>query len=314
VVAIPPRILVVGSVHMDFVVVMDRFPVVGETVIGRNFKMTPGGKGANQAVAAARLGAETYMVSRLGRDVIGEKLLENLRRNNVSTDYVVIDPETYTGVALIFVDSEGRNMIAVAPGTDMKVSPSDVDRAFNSLSSVDAVLLQLEIPIETVLHAAGSGFNAGAKVILNPAPFRELPEEIFRYIYAITPNEVEAEQLTGVPVKSLEDCRRAGRKLLEKGGKVAVITLGEKGAYVVSEEYEGLVEAFKVKAVDTTGAGDAFNGALAVSLAEGRGIRESVLLANATSSLKVTRLGAQEGLPTREEVERFLAERGVRLD
>jgi len=308
-----PRVVVVGSMHMDFVVVLNRFPEIGETVIGKDFKMTPGGKGANQAVSAARLGAETYLVSRVGNDSIGVHLLENLRSNSVRDRYVTIDTESYTGVALIFVDSKGRNMIAVAPGTDARVSREDVDRAFNELCSMDTVLLQLEIPVDTVVYAAKKGKEIGSLIILNPAPYRKLPEEIFLNVDVITPNRIEAEQLTGIKIDSLSDCEKAGKALLGKGVKIAVITLGERGAYVVSNEYTGLVESFQVPVVDTTGAGDAFNGALAVALAEGMPIKEAVIFANATSSLKITRLGAQEGLPRRREIENFLSTRGIKL-
>ena len=307
------RILVVGSIHMDFVVTVPRLPQVGETVLGKDFVMKPGGKGANQAVAASRLGAETFMVSRVGADDVGKRLLENLEGNRVSTRYVVVDEETHSGVAFILVDSEGRNVIAVAPGVDDRVSVGDVDRALRELKGVGVLLLQLEIPLETVVYAAKAYSERGVTVILNPAPYKSLPREIFPPLYAITPNRVEAEQMTGVRIETVSDCRVVGRRLLSLGVKVAVITLGAKGAYVVSEEFEGLVEGFEVPVVDTTGAGDAFNGALAVALAEGLDIAEAVKFANATAALKVTKLGAQEGLPSRDEVAEFLKKRGVNI-
>jgi len=291
---------------MDFVVTVPRLPQVGETVLGENFVMKPGGKGANQAVAASRLGAEVFLVSRVGADDVGKRLLENLERNRVSTRFVSVDEESHSGVAFILVDSEGRNMIAVAPGVDRRVSPGDVDKALKELDKVDVLLLQLEIPLETVFHAAKACNERGVKVILNPAPYARLPEQIFQHVYAVTPNEIEAEQMTGVDIRDLNDCREAGLRLLEKGVSSVIITLGAKGAYVVSREFEGLVEGFKVPVVDTTGAGDAFNGALAVGLAEGLGLKEAVRLANAAAALKVTRLGAQEGLPFRKEVKKFI--------
>lgn len=291
---------------MDFVVTVPRLPQVGETVLGESFVMKPGGKGANQAVAASRLSAEVFLVSRVGADDVGKRLLENLERNRVSTRFVSVDEESHSGVAFILVDSEGRNMIAVAPGVDRRVSPGDVDKALKELDKVDVLLLQLEIPLETVLHAAKACNERGVKVILNPAPYARLPEQIFQHVYAVTPNEIEAEQMTGVDIRDLDDCREAGLRLLERGVSSVIITLGARGAYVVSREFEGLVEGFKVPVVDTTGAGDAFNGALAVGLAEGMGLKEAVRLANAAAALKVTRLGAQEGLPLREEVEKFI--------
>ena len=291
---------------MDFVVTVPRLPQVGETVLGESFVMKPGGKGANQAVAASRLSAEVFLVSRVGADDVGKRLLENLERNRVSTRFVSVDEESHSGVAFILVDSEGRNMIAVAPGVDRRVSPGDVDKALKELDKVDVLLLQLEIPLETVFHAAKACNERGVKVILNPAPYTRLPEQIFQHVYAVTPNEIEAEQMTGVDIRDLNDCCEAGLRLLEKGVSSVIITLGAKGAYVVSREFEGLVEGFKVPVVDTTGAGDAFNGALAVGLAEGMELKEAVRLANAAAALKVTRLGAQEGLPLREEVEKFI--------
>jgi len=307
------RILVVGSIHMDFVITVSRLPQVGETVLGKGFVMKPGGKGANQAVAASRLGAETFMVSRVGADDVGKRLLENLERNNVSTRYVEVDEVTHSGVAFILVDSKGRNIIAVAPGVDDRVSVGDVDRALRELKGVDVLLLQLEIPLETVVYAAKAYSERGIAVILNPAPYKSLPREIFPHIYAITPNRVEAEQMTGVRIEAISDCSVAGRRLLCSGVKIAIITLGANGAYVVSEEFEGLVEGFKVPVVDTTGAGDAFNGALAIAIAEGLGIVEAVKFANAAAALKVTKLGAQEGLPSRDEVAEFLKRRGVNI-
>lgn len=291
---------------MDFVITVPRLPQVGETVLGESFVMKPGGKGANQAVAASRLSAEVFLVSRVGADDVGKRLLENLERNRISTRFVSVDEESHSGVAFILVDSEGRNMIAVAPGVDRRVSPGDVDKALKELDKVDVLLLQLEIPLETVFHAAKACNERGVKVILNPAPYARLPEQIFQHIYAVTPNEIEAEQMTGVDIRDINDCREAGLRLLEKGVSSVIITLGAKGAYVVSREFEGLVEGFKVPVVDTTGAGDAFNGALAVGLAEGMELKEAVRLANAAAALKVTRLGAQEGLPLREEVEKFI--------
>ncbi len=291
---------------MDFVITVPRLPQVGETVLGESFVMKPGGKGANQAVAASRLSAEVFLVSRVGADDVGKRLLENLERNRISTRFVSVDEESHSGVAFILVDSEGRNMIAVAPGVDRRVSPGDVDKALKELDKVDVLLLQLEIPLETVFHAAKACNERGVKVILNPAPYARLPEQIFQHVYAVTPNEIEAEQMTGVDIRDINDCREAGLRLLEKGVSSVIITLGAKGAYVVSREFEGLVEGFKVPVVDTTGAGDAFNGALAVGLAEGMELKEAVRLANAAAALKVTRLGAQEGLPLREEVEKFI--------
>ncbi len=302
-------VVVVGSTHMDFTIYVDHLPKTGETVIGEKFLMSPGGKGANQAVAVARLGAKSYLVSRVGTDYIGEQLIQNLIRNGVDTTYVTRDPTTYTGIALIMVDRDGRNIIAVAPGTDLKVSKEDIDRAEEIIKRASIMLLQLEIPIETVVYAARKAYSYGVKVILNPAPARKLPSEIYKYIHTITPNVVEAETLSGIKIETRDDMIKAARKLQDLGVKNVVITLGEEGALLVTEETVKHVPTFKVTAIDTTGAGDAFNGALAVALAEGKTMEEAVLIANAAAALKCTKPGAQTGLPWREELRNFIKEK-----
>ncbi len=301
-----PQVSVVGSIHMDFFILMDHLPVPGETVLGKSFTMQPGGKGANQAVAAARLGAKTYMVGRVGGDIFAEEVLNNFRRNGVDVSYVRRDPETHTGVAFIFVDSRGENMIAVAPGADARVSTHDVDSAIDVISSSDVLMLQLEIPIETVVYAAKVAWEHNVKVVLNPAPARTLPEEIYGYIHVLTPNRIEAQMLSGVRIESREDIVKAAHVLMDKGVENVVITLGAEGALLVSEEGVYHIPAFKVRPVDTTGAGDAFNAALAVAIAEGRSLREAVRLANAAAAIKITRVGAQAGLPYRRDLEEFL--------
>lgn len=310
---VKPVITVVGSIHVDYTVKLPRLPAIGETVIGLEFKKSPGGKGANQAVASARLGAETYMVGRIGRDEDGRILLENLRSNGVRVDYVKVDPESYTGIALIMVDSEGRNIIAVASGTDARVSASDVDEAEEAIRRSDILLAQLEIPLETTVYALEKAWSLGVKTILNPAPSRPLPEEVYGKIHVITPNMVELSMLTGIPVETLDEAEQAARKLIRLGVETVVVTLGERGSMIVTGGKSVHVEAVKVKPVDTTGAGDAFNAALAVGLAEGRTLEEAVHLANAAAALKITKMGAQEGLPRRGELEEFLSKTGFKL-
>ncbi|MEM1659139.1 MAG: ribokinase [Candidatus Jordarchaeales archaeon] len=298
-------VVVVGSSHVDFTILLDRIPRVGETVIGKEFRLSPGGKGANQAVAAARLGAKVYMVSRVGRDHFGRMLLENFKLNGVRTDFVFEDPEAHTGVAFILVDLDGRNTIAVAPGADLKVSKEDVEKASEVIKRADVVLLQLEIPLETVAYTVEKAWEVGARVVLTPAPARPIPDSVLGKVDVLTPNEVEAEMLTGIKVQDLSDAAAAGRKLLEKGVRAVVVTLGDKGALLVDKEGEFHVPALPVKPVDTTGAGDCFSGALGVALAEGLSMREAVFFANAAAGLSTTRIGAQEGMPTREEVEQI---------
>lgn len=299
-------IVVVGSTHMDYTIYLDKFPRVGETVIGFNFKVSPGGKGANQAVAASRLGCRTYLVSRVGNDFIGKELINNLKKNNVNTNYVLIDNTAYTGIALIFVDKYGRNMIAVAPGADNNVSPKDVEVAFKNINVFNVVLTQLEIPTKTVLHALKIAKEVGAKTILNPAPSKPLPKEVFKYVDILTPNEVELKDLSNIKINDVNDIVNASRKLINLGVGAVVTTLGAKGALVVTKSLVRHVPTFKVRVVDTVGAGDAFNGALAKAISEGLKIDEAVRYANAVAALSVTKHGAQESMPTESDVNEFL--------
>ena len=306
-----PGVGVLGSIHMDYVVTLDRMPRLGETVIGRGFKMTPGGKGANQAVAAARLGADVYMIGMVGNDVIGDELIKNFERNRVNVDYVK-RAETHSGVALIFVDSEGNNVIAVAPGADYHLSKEDVDEALEDLRDrIGVLLLQLEIPVEVVEYAIRRFSEEGIRIILNPAPYHELSREALSRVFVATPNEIELELMSGVRIASDEDLMRAGRKAIEDLGiGNLVVTLGERGAMIIARDRHELIPAFRVKPVDTTGAGDAFNGALAVALVRGEALESAARYANAVAALSTLKLGAQEALPTSKEVEKFLEERG----
>ncbi len=300
-----PTITVLGSIHMDFTVMADRIPAPGETVVGNKFKMSPGGKGANQAVATSRLGANTYMVGRVGGDYLGGLLLKNLKENDVNTDFVVEDSSTYTGLALITVDKQGQNIISVVPGTDAALTERDVDLALPTIVRSAAFLLQLETPMEVVEYAAEKASASGTKVFLNPAPFKALPRKLFKNIFALTPNEVEASALTGISMGSVDAIEEAGLRLLALGVENVVITLGARGAFFVSPKERLYIPAHRVKVLDATGAGDAFNAALAVSIAEGSTLADAVKFANLVAACKVTKLGAQDGLPTRSEVKEF---------
>ncbi len=304
-----PRIVVVGSANMDLIVKLRKLPVVGETVIGGKFKMSPGGKGANQAVAASKLGAESYFVGRVGDDDFGRILLKNFKDKGVNVDYLTIDKNAHTGVALIMVDQAGKNLIAVASGANSRCSPEDVNRIKDLMKRTSVLLLQLEIPTETVQYAATLAKQIGLRVILNPAPARSLPKELLESVDVIVPNEVEAEILTGIPVKDLDSAIEAGRKLLGFGINAVVITLGKKGALLVDKNEHKIIPGVSVKAVDTTGAGDAFCGALAFALASGKNLNEAVFMANHAGALATTKIGAQEALPTLEELEAFLKEK-----
>jgi ribokinase len=301
------EIVVVGSSNTDMVVRVPHLPAPGETVLGGSFLMAAGGKGANQAVAAARLGAQVKLVAGVGQDVFGEAALLGLEREGIDTQHISVDLETASGVALITVDDTGENSIAVAPGANRRLSPTDVQRAQAAILDADVLLLQLEVPLETVQMAAELAHQAGVRVILNPAPApgSPLPPALLACVDVLTPNEKEAGDLTGAP----DSLGQAARRLLDMGVETVVITLGARGALIATPEGQQTVPGFPVEAVDTTAAGDAFNGGLAAALAEGRPLAEAVRFANACGALAATRLGAQPSLPTAEEVDVFLVKR-----
>jgi ribokinase len=298
-------IAVIGSIHVDFYIKTSKFPQPDETVLGKEFAMYPGGKGANQAVGCAKLGVRTYMLSAVGDDFFGKIMVENLSKNNVVTDYIYVAKGVHTGVAFIILNEVSKeNMIIVAPGADEAITPDYVENTLSSLTP-RAVLTQLEIPIQTVYKTLEIGKKIDAITVLNPSPVKYLSSEIYKYVDVIIPNRVELQQLTGIEVRTEEDVFKAGECLLSRGVKVVVATLGARGAAVITYDKKKIVEAFKVDVVDTVGAGDAFAAGLAVALVEGRDIEEAVRFANAVAALKVTRMGAQS-MPYREEVEKFL--------
>ncbi len=301
------RIVVLGATHVDYTLLVEQLPRVGETVTGRALKLSLGGKGANQAVAAARLGAETYLVSRVGNDSMGRDALDGLTRNGVKTDYVTIDEEATTGVAFIFVGTSGKNMIGVFSGADNKVCEYDFNRAEGILAGAKALLVQLEIPIATVRYAVSKAKSMGVKVILNPAPAKPLDAKILSNVDVITPNEVELSELTHTELRTIDDYVAACRRLIEKGVKTVVVTLGEHGAMLVTEDETYRIEGVRVRSVDTTGAGDAFNAALAVMLSRGSDYEEAVRIANVAGALATTKVGAQEALPTFDDINAFLS-------
>lgn len=300
------RIMVVGSSNTDMVVKTGHLPAPGETVIGGEFVSVPGGKGANQAVAAARLGAEVIFVARVGSDLFGDASLRSFERERLVTDYVVRDPERPSGVALIFVNDSGENMIAVAPGSNGALSPEDVDRAAGMLPECDALIVQLEVPVETVGHAVRLAHDLGVRVILNPAPARPLPKELLAMVDVLTPNESEARHLLGLQTDQPADDPSVLRRFVDMGVKSVILTLGARGVLAVTPNEHRLIRAPKVRAVDTTAAGDAFTGALGVALSSGMDIWDASSFACRSAAISVTRLGAQCSMPTREEVEAFL--------
>jgi ribokinase len=301
-----PRIAVVGSSNMDLVVKSTRIPAIGETILGEDFIMTPGGKGANQAVAAAKLGAEVFFIARLGDDVFGTQSLDNLNKEGVNTKYVVQTKGVASGVALITVDDAGNNVIVVAPGANQKLSPEDVREAESCIASSGALVAQLEVPLETVEFAGRLAHNCGVPFILDPAPAQKLGPELLKMIEVLTPNETEAQILTGVEVTDEESARTAAENLLECGVKAVILTMGTKGFLLAGNDRTEFVPAIKVKAVDATAAGDAFTGGLAFGLAQGRALFDAALFANRVAALSVTKMGAQSSMPTAEAVESFM--------
>lgn len=297
---------VVGSLNMDLVARAPRIPQPGETIIGRDFHTVPGGKGANQAVAVAQLGAQVSMVGRVGCDAFGGPLLDNLAAASVDHTFVTRDPEAATGVALIVVDDAGQNSIVVASGANMRLSPADVDAARTAIAAVEALLLQLESPLETVTRAAKVARAHGVKVILNPAPARSLPVALLSLVDVLIPNESETALLTGMPVGDQAEAEAAATALRGLGVGTVILTLGERGALLAREEGAEHFPAFDVTPVDTTAAGDAFVGGFAVALAEGRSLAEAVRWGNAAGALATTKLGAQPSLPTRQDLEVLL--------
>jgi ribokinase len=301
-------IVVVGSLNMDFVVQVAQLPAPGETVLGSSFQTIPGGKGANQACAAGRLGGRVRMVGRVGEDVFGEQLRASLRGAGVDTAHVASTPATPSGVALIFVQAGGQNQIVVASGSNGRLAPGDVERA---LDGVDGgfLLLQLESALETVDAAAALGRRRGMRVVLDPAPAQPLPAALLASVDCLTPNETEAQVLLGrtpAPV-TLQDAPAIASELLRRGPGSVVLKLGEKGAFYSGPDGSGPHPGFRVAAVDATAAGDTFNGAFAVARSEGRSTGDAIRFANAAAALSVTRLGAQASIPSRAEVEAFLA-------
>lgn len=302
------RVVVVGSANMDMVVSCERFPRPGETVLASQFGMYPGGKGANQAVACARLGGDVSLLAKMGIDMFRERLSESLGSNGVDLSHLLVDGSASTGIALITVDVSGQNEIVVVSGSNMQLTPDDVRRNSRIFDGAAVVLLQLEIPVETVLEAAKIAKSAGARVVLNPAPGRELPDELLHFVDVITPNESEAEILSGRAVRDQASALSAAKILLGRGVSDVVITLGSRGALHVCAHSSRHFPAYFVAVKDTTAAGDAFSGALAFGLATGGEVADSISLANAVAAFAVTRMGAQTSMPSGEEVNAFLEE------
>ncbi|MBR5811549.1 MAG: ribokinase [Alistipes sp.] len=301
------NIVVIGSSNTDMVVKTSHLPAGGETVLGGDFFMNAGGKGANQAVAAARYGNRVVFVAKTGDDLFGAQVREAMKQDNINTDYVYVDKEHPSGVALITVNREAENCIVVAPGANTHLTPADIDAAADEIRGANVVLMQLETPIATVEYAAKMAADAGVPVILNPAPApaEPLSEELLKNLFLITPNESEASRISGITIKDMASAQLAAKAIYDMGPKNVIVTLGSDGSLVYDGAMFMRVEAMKVEAVDTTAAGDTYNGVLASVIAEGRTLIDAVHEANVAAAISVTRMGAQPAAPTRDEIMQF---------
>lgn len=302
------KLVILGSVNADHILNVAHFPLPGETISGNQFQMVFGGKGANQAVAAGRCGANISFLACLGNDDIGKKAKAQLMTDNIDTKSIELIDDVATGVALIFVNQQGENVIGIHAGANGRLDTSYVQRHGNIIKEADALLMQLESPLDSVLKAAEIAKQENVQVILNPAPAQELPDELLSLVDIITPNETETEYLTGIKVVDDESAQQAADVLHNKGIKTVLITLGSRGVWVSEQNNKGcIVPAFKVKAVDTIAAGDTFNGALITALLEGQSMMSAIKFAHAAAAIAVTRAGAQPSVPWRHEVDTFLA-------
>ena len=299
----PPKIIVLGGINMDLVTFSPRFPQPGETVVGTRFLTYAGGKGANQAVAAARMGARSAMVGRVGGDIFGSQLLDGLAAAGVDISGVGVNQDESSGIAVIVVDETAQNRITQVLGANETCGPDQAAAVGRALPGASALLLQLEVAPELSLKVARDARSQGVTIMLDPGPVRPLPDELLGLCDVITPNETEAQALVGFPVTGPQSAARAASVLLKLGVGTVVVKLGAQGAYFANRESRGAVPPFNVDAVDSVAAGDAFNGALAVSLAEGQGLEAAVIVASAAGALAVTQTGAQDSMPARRRVE-----------
>ena len=298
-----PNIVVVGSFIMDLVFRTYRRPNRGETVVGKEFGMFTGGKGYNQAIAASRLGANVTMVGCLGTDMFGDMFISSLQKDGVDINFVFRDPNTGTGVASpVVYESEGDNSIIIVPRANLTLTPAHIEAASSVIVAADLLMLQLEIPIETSMRAAEIAHAAGVRVMLNPAPFSKLPNNFYKFIDIITPNEIEASQLTGMQVDNIETAKQIGKNIMSLGPKIVVLTLGQRGAYYFNSKEEIQIPAFKVNSVDPTAAGDAFCAGFGVAISQGQNATQAVRMGNAAGGLATTILGAEPSLPKLEQV------------
>ena len=300
------KLIVLGSVNVDHILNVPKFPKPGETLSGSNYKIFFGGKGANQAVAAGRLGANIQFIAAVGNDELGNKIKQQLNNDNINTCSVACIEGQNTGVALILVNAQGENQIAIHAGANAQVTTEYLLKYKDDIINADAILMQLETPLATIEQAAKLAKQHQTQVILNPAPAQKLSDDLLKHIDIITPNETEAEYLTGIKVLTEQDAEQAAMILHKKGIETVIITLGSKGAWVSSAQRGAIIAGFKVQVIDTIGAGDTFNGMLVTALLEGKTLEQAVKYAHAAGALSVTKPGAQTAVPFRNEVEEFL--------
>ena len=298
------NICVIGSLNMDLVVNVDTMPKPGQTIIGSNFKEVPGGKGANQAVAMARLNGNVSMIGKIGEDGFGQTLINSLKNDKVDTTYIQTSKGA-TGVALITVDKNAQNSIVVSPGANFEVKEDDIDNNIEAIKNSDIVVLQLETPLNTIKYALNKAKELNKYTILNPAPAVKLDDEIIKNVDLLTPNETELEIISGVSIETEEDIQKAAQIMIEKGVKELIVTLGSKGSLYINKEKSMFKKAYKVEAVDTTAAGDSYTGALAVALSQDKNIEDAMDFASKVGALSVLKEGAQSSLPTLEDVKNF---------
>lgn len=300
------KISVLGSINMDMVLNIDKMPKVGETIFSNGLHSIPGGKGANQAIAAKRLGAIVYMIAKVGNDSNGQILKQKLIKNDINTEYVFVDEEKPTGTAVILVDNKANNSIIVAPAANMNINLHEIDKSQEAIKNCEILIAQFETPIETTLRAFKKAKQLSKITILNPAPAKEISEELLKYCDVIVPNETEAQYLTGIEIKDLTSAKQAAGKFLEKGVKYVIITLGANGAALISKDKAEIVPAYKVNAVDTTAAGDTFIGGFSAKLDikkfDFESVKQAVKFGNKCSSIAVKREGAQPSIPYLNEV------------
>ena len=298
------NICVIGSLNMDLVVNVDTMPKPGQTIIGSNFKEVPGGKGANQAVAMARLNGNVSMIGKVGEDGFGQTLINSLKNDKVDTTYIQTSKGA-TGVALITVDKNAQNSIVVSPGANFEVKEDDIDNNIEAIKNSDIVVLQLETPLNTIKYALNKAKELNKYTILNPAPAVKLDDEIIKNVDLLTPNETELEIISGLSIETEEDIQKAAQIMIEKGVKELIVTLGSKGSLYINKEKSMFKKAYKVEAVDTTAAGDSYTGALAVALSQDKNIEDAMDFASKVGALSVLKEGAQSSLPTLEDVKNF---------